>query len=174
MQWSPRQQETYAIICALRKYQSWVGTNRVEVLMDHRSSEYWSTEHVNAVSGPAGRRARWHEFLSLFDPHPAYLPGKYNTVADTLSIWAYPGSEACLSTNIHGSEQDRALVIEWDAEERHLTKRHCLQCSVRQGRLSCNDTTVEDHPQHSHVQCCAVRVDTLRVVKPEESIPQVR
>ena len=27
MQWLPREQETYAIICALKKYQSWVGTN---------------------------------------------------------------------------------------------------------------------------------------------------
>ena len=69
MQWSPREQETYAIICALKNYQSWVGTNRVEVLTDHRSLEYWSTEDVNRVSGPAGRRARWHEFLSLFDLH---------------------------------------------------------------------------------------------------------
>ena len=88
MQWSPREQEPYAIICALKKYQSWIGTNRVEVLTDHRSLEYWSTEHVNTVSGLAGRRARWHEFLRLFDLHVAYLPGKYNTVADALSRWA--------------------------------------------------------------------------------------
>ena len=74
--------ETYPIICAVKKYQSWIGTNRVEILTDHRSLEYWSTEHVNTVSSPAGRRARWHAFLSLFDLHVAYLPGKYNTVAD--------------------------------------------------------------------------------------------
>ena len=150
----------------------WIGTNKVEILTDHRSLEYWSTEHVNTVSGPAGRRARWHEVLSLFDLHVAYLPGKYNTVADALSRLAYPASGACLSTNIHGTEQDRGLVIEWDAEERQLIKLHCLQCSVRQGRLLCHDITVEDHPPHSHVQCCAVRVDTLKVVKPGESTPQ--
>ena len=172
MQWSPREQETYAIICALKKYQSWIGKNRVEILTDHRSLEYWSTEHVNTVSGPAGRRARCHEFLSLFDLHVAYLPGKYNTVTDALSRWTHPASEACLSTNIHGTEQDRGLVIEWDAEERQLIKRHCLQCSVRQGRLPCHDITVEDHPPHSHFQCSAVRVDTLRVVKPGKSTPQ--
>ena len=172
MQWSPREQETYAIICALKKYQSSVGTNRVEVLTDYRSLEYWSTEHVNTVSRPAGRRVTWHEFLSLFDLHVAYLPGNYNTVADALSRWAYPASKACLSTNIHWTEQDRGLVIECDAEERQLIKRHCLQCSVRQGRLPCQDITVEDHPPHSHVQCSAVRVDTLRVVEPRESTPQ--
>ena len=124
------------------------------------------------MSGPAGRRARWQEFLSLLDLHLAYLPGKHNTVADALSRWAYPASKACLSTNIHGTEQDRGLVIEWDAEERQLIKRHCLQCSVRQGPFRCHDITVEDHPPHSHVQCSAVRVDTLRVVKPGESTPQ--
>ena len=64
------------------------------------------------------------------------------------------------------------LVIEWDAEERQLIKRHCLHCSVLQGRLPCHDITVEDRPRHSHVQCSAVRVDTLRVVKPGESTPQ--
>ena len=37
MQWSPGEQETYAIICALKKYQSWIGTNRAEILTDHRS-----------------------------------------------------------------------------------------------------------------------------------------
>ena len=172
MQWSPREQETYAIICALKKYQSWVGTNRVEVLTDHHSFEYWSTEHVNTVSGPAGQSARWHEFLSLFDLHVAYLPGKYNSVADALSRWAYPASEACLSTNIHGTEQDPGLVIEWNAEERQLIKRHFLQCSVRRGRLPCHNITVEDHPSHSQIQCSAVRVDTRRVVKPAESDPQ--
>ena len=107
MQWSPREQETYAIICALKKYQSWVGTNRVEVLTDHRSLEYWATEHIDTVASPAGRRARWHEFLSLFDLHVSYLPGKHNTVADALSRWAYPASEGLQSTNIHGTEQDR-------------------------------------------------------------------
>ena len=71
----------------------------------------------------------------------------------------------------YGTEQDRGLVIEWDAEERQLIKRHCLQCSVRQGRLPCHDITVEDHPPNSRVQCSAVRVDTLRVVKPGESTP---
>ena len=109
MQWSLHEQETYAIICALKKYQSWVGTNRVDVLTDHRSLEYWSTEHVNTVSDLAGWRTGWQEFLSLFDLHVAYLRGKYNTVADALSRWAYPASKACLSTNIHWTEQDRGL-----------------------------------------------------------------
>ena len=127
MQWSPREQETYAIICALKKYQSWVGTNRVEVLTDHRSLEYWATGHIDTVASPAGRRARWHEFLSLFDLHVSYLPGKLNTVADALSRWAYPASEGLQSTNIHGTEQDRHVIIEWDQEEKKLIRRACMQ-----------------------------------------------
>ena len=31
------------------------GTNRVEVLTDHRSLEYWATEHIDTVASPAGR-----------------------------------------------------------------------------------------------------------------------
>ena len=53
-----------------------------------------------------------------------------------------------------------------------MSKRPYLQCSVRQGRLPCHDITVDDHPPDSHVQWSAVRVDTLRVVKPGESSPQ--
>ena len=93
MQWSPCEQKTYAMIRALKKYRSWVGTNRVEVLMDHRSLEYWVVEHIDAVSGPNGRRARSHEFLRLFDLHVLYLPGKHSTVADALSRWAYLASK---------------------------------------------------------------------------------
>ena len=52
MQWLPCEQETYAIICAPQKYQSWVGTNRVEVLTDHGSPEYWGTNHSDTVLGP--------------------------------------------------------------------------------------------------------------------------
>ena len=44
----------------------------------------WETPHSHgAVSGLAGRRAGWQEFLRLFELHVAYLLGKYNTVADT-------------------------------------------------------------------------------------------
>ena len=135
MQWSPREQETYAIISALKKYLSLVGTNPVEVRTDHRSPEYWATEHIDTVSGPAGRRARWHEFLGLFDLHVSYLPGKHNTVADALSRWAYPASEGLQSTNIHGTEQDRHVVIEWHQEEKKLIRRECMQRSVKRHAL---------------------------------------
>ena len=56
IQWLPHEQETYARICAVKKYQSCIGTNRVEGLTDHRSLEYWATAHIRTVSGLAGPR----------------------------------------------------------------------------------------------------------------------
>ena len=35
--WSPREQEAYAIPCALRRYEGWILGHRVEVLTDHKS-----------------------------------------------------------------------------------------------------------------------------------------
>ena len=118
MQRSPRGEQRYAKICALKKYPSWVGTNQVEVLRNHRFLEYWAAEHIDTVWGPAGGLARWHEFLSLFDLPVSYFPGKHNTLADPLTRWAYPASEGLQSTNIHGTEQDRHIVIGWNQEEK--------------------------------------------------------
>ena len=150
LQWSPREQKTYAIVCALKKYQSWIGTNRIEVLTDHRSLESPATEHINTVSGPAGRRARWHEFLSLFDLHVTYLPGKPNTVADSLSRWAYPASEGMQSTNFHGTENDRHQIIEWDRDEKKLIRRECLHCSVKRSCAPCHDIHGVTHQEYEH------------------------
>ena len=107
--------------------------------MHHRSSEYWATEHIDAVSCPAGRWARWHGFLSLFDPHVSYLPGKHNTVADALSRWAYAASEGPQSTNILRTQQDYHVVVEWDQEEKKLIRRKCMQCSVKRHALPFHD-----------------------------------
>ena len=104
--WSPREQEAYAILCALRHYQGWILGHRVEVLTDQKSLESWRTEHVDTPGGPAGRRGRWHEFLSRYDLHVTYIPGCYNTVADALSRWAYPASEAYSEVSFHGTSRD--------------------------------------------------------------------
>jgi hypothetical protein len=74
------------------------------------------------MSGPTGRRSRWHELLSKFDVSVAYIPGKDNVVTDALSRWAYPASKAFQDTSIHGSDRDdvdmKALIEEERKEER--------------------------------------------------------
>ena len=86
--WVPREQETYAIILALQKWESWIGLQPVLVLTDHRSLEHWAHEVLDTPSGPLGRRSRWHQILSKYDltvgpcrfryftpkVHPVWLP----------------------------------------------------------------------------------------------------
>ena len=92
--WTAREKETYAIVCALRKWSGHIGLQPVVVCTDHQSLQSWHKEHVDTPSGPAARRARWHETFAKFDLSVVYVPGKDNTVADCLSRWAYPAGKA--------------------------------------------------------------------------------
>jgi len=65
--WTPRELETYAIILALQKWESWIGLQPILVLTDHQSLEAWTREVLDTPSGPVGRRARWHQILSKYD-----------------------------------------------------------------------------------------------------------
>ena len=82
------------------------------VCTDHQSLQSWHKEHVDTPSGPAARRARWHETCAKFDLSVVYVPGKDNTVADCLSRWAYPAGKAWMDISSHG-----------DAEETEEAKR---------------------------------------------------
>ena len=55
------------MVLALQKWASWIGLQPALVLTDHKSLESWATETLDTMSGPVGRRARWHEHLSKFD-----------------------------------------------------------------------------------------------------------
>ena len=83
--WTAREKETYAIVCALRKWSGHIRLQPVVVCTDHESLQSWHKEHVDTPSGPAARRARWHETFAKFDLSVVYVPGKDNTVADCLS-----------------------------------------------------------------------------------------
>ena len=110
--WTARGKETYAIVCALRKWSGHIGLQPVVVCTDHQSLRSWHKEHVDTPLGPAARRARWHETFAKFDLSVVYVPGKDNTVADCLSRWAYPAGKAWMDISSHG-----------DAEETEEAKR---------------------------------------------------
>ena len=104
--WSTREQETYALVSALAKWAPIIGLQPVTIFSDHKSPESWSKEILATPSGPAGRRARWHEFLSRFNIQVIYVPGKCNQIPDSLSRWAYPASQALADVSFHGSAAD--------------------------------------------------------------------
>ena len=124
LNWPPREKETYAIVSALRKWSSWVGLQPILILTDHKSLENWVTEKMDTPSGPAGRRARWHETLSKFDLTVQYVPGPENVVADALSRFAYPASKAFQDSSFHGGEEAREemrrIIEEELAESRNV------------------------------------------------------
>ena len=74
--WTAREEETYAIVCALRKWSGHIGLQPVVVCTDHQSLQSWHKEHVNTPSAPAARRARWHETFATFDLSVVYVPGE--------------------------------------------------------------------------------------------------
>ena len=73
---------------ALRKGAGYIALHPVTICTDHQSLQSWHEEYVNTPSGPASCRGRWHETLAKFDLAVVYVPGKKNTVADRLSMWA--------------------------------------------------------------------------------------
>ena len=105
----------YAIVMALMKWQSMIGTQPVTVLTDHQSLQYWHSEHVATPSGPSGRRARWHEVLSRFHITIECVSGKANSAADALSRrWEYPGDSSQNDVTVHGTAEDAGkFLLEW-------------------------------------------------------------
>ena len=95
------------MVSALRKWAGWIGLQPVLIRTDHKSLEYWVKEKMDTPSGPAARRARWHETLSKCDLEVQYLPGKENVVADALSPFAYPACKAFQDASHHGSAAAR-------------------------------------------------------------------
>jgi hypothetical protein len=134
--WTPREQETYAIIMALRKWAGWIGFHPVLVLTDHRSLENWTKEFVDTPSGPAARRARWHETLSRFQIEVKYIPGKNNVVADAMSRWAYPAGKALADVSKHGSIES--------TREAHATSEEEKREEREDAQV---DTIQEEEPQ---------------------------
>ena len=134
MNWVPREQETYAIVLALIKWETWIGLQPVLVLTDHQALEHWAREVLDAPSGPVDRRSRCHQFFSCFTCPWGMCQGK-NTVADVLSRFEYPTSEAYQDISKHGSVQDEdemeGLIL-WESME----ERGCMYiCARKEGQV---------------------------------------
>ena len=167
--WSPGEKEAYAIVEALRKYQRWIGNNPVSVVTDHKSLDAWATEHLNTPSGPLGRHGRWHETFSRFALDVLYVPGKDNEVADAMSRWAYPASQAWSDVSRHGSLQDKLdnqVILAQDRvdDSRYVYQAkgfHCLQDYVLSlprpapALLQCEQCCPESLDPFLSVQCNA-------------------
>ena len=92
----------------------------VLVTTDHKSLENRVQEKMDTPSGPARRRARWHETLSKFDLTVQYIPGRDNVVADAMSRFAYPACKAFQDSSFHGSQAAREQmkeIIQQELEE---------------------------------------------------------
>ena len=107
------------MVCALLKFQAWIGGQEVTVHTDHSSILQWYKEDLCTISGLLGRRGRWHEFLGRFDLHIEYLPGEQNEVGDALFRWAYPAGDF-QDTTLHGSTLD---AEGWDRDEQGVQAR---------------------------------------------------
>ena len=70
------------------------------------------------MSGPVGRRGRWHQFLSQFLVDVVYVPGQNQEIPDTLSHWSYPAYLYSPETDIHGTEEDAEGVAADEREQR--------------------------------------------------------
>ena len=165
--WTAREKETYAIVCALRKWSGHIGLQPVVVCTDHQSLQSWHKEHVDTPSGPAARRARWHETFAKFDLSVVYVPGKDNTVADCLSRWAYPAGKAWMDISSHG-----------DAEETEEAKRIIeMEETMEQGGVKCFVVMVNrtDLAKFRGARVQAIREETLEqwMVAPVELVRSV-
>ena len=127
--WTPREKQAYAIVMALRKWAGYIALHPVTVCTDHQNLQSWHKEHVDTPSGPASRRARWHETLAKFDLTVVYVPGKDNSVADCLSRWAYPASKGMTDVSAHGDEAETAEAKRIIEMER-LMEEEGVKCLV--------------------------------------------
>ena len=115
--WYIREKVTFAIVATLYKFRSWLAGQQVtvKVLTDHKSSKTWTREDLDTVSGPIGRRGRWHQFLAKFQLEIVFIRAEDQTVPDVLSRWAHPAAHAAPDVSIMGSKED---VAGSEADER--------------------------------------------------------
>ena len=124
--------------------------------------------------GPCGRRRRWHSKLNNFHIEVVHIPGISNDVADSLSRWAYPASEAAKDVSWHGTKADMEEMQEQlkqeREEERNCPKaRHPAEEEKEQKSALAAAVTMEDGARATLVQDAAGKQWALLKVTSIES-----
>ena len=91
----------------------------------------WYREDLCTMSGPLGRRGRWHEFLGRFDIRLNYTKGEDNVLGDVMSRWAYPAGVR-EDTTMHGSAVSQEQWLLDEQKEAHREARE-PRAYVQQG-----------------------------------------
>ena len=113
----------------MEKWASWIGQQPVLILTDHKTLQSWTHEILQDPMGPSGRRARWHQKMNQFRLEVQYIKGEDNVVADAMSRWAYPASQAGGDVSMHGTLQDceemDVILSDEKREERECNRSGC-------------------------------------------------
>ena len=139
----------------------------IAVCTDHQSLQSWHNEQVDGPSGPAARRARWHEMLAKFDLSVVYVPGKHNAVADCLSRWAYPARKAWMEISMHGGAGETAEAKRIIEAERLLEEGEA-KCFVVIG--SCAELAEVGDAKVQAVEAQMKEEDMVRAIEEVQSV----
>lgn len=90
------EQELLAIVAALKAWRIDLLGTQFKVLTDHDT-----LKHLKTQPTLSRRQSRWIETLADYDYELSYVPGKLNTVADSLSRFSFP----------HGQGEEPALAV---------------------------------------------------------------
>ena len=169
--WTAREKETYAIVCALRKWSGHIGLQPLVVCTDHQSLQSWHKEHADGPLGRAARRARWHETFAKFDVSVVYVPGKDNTVADCLSRCAYPAGKAPMDICSHGdakeTEEAKRIIEMEKAMEQEGVKCFVVMAN-RTDLAKFRGARVQAFREETHEQWMVAPVELVRSVLTED------
>ncbi|GAA5918691.1 hypothetical protein JCM1841_006242 [Sporobolomyces salmonicolor] len=80
-------QELLAVVAAMKEWRIDLLGVHFHVLTDHDTLKHFGTQATLSK-----RQARWTETLADYDYELSYIPGKLNTVADSLSRFSFPGN----------------------------------------------------------------------------------